>query len=626
MPFDALTLAAVRQEIESKYVGGRVQGLLMPGPLTLSLELYRSGSGRSHLVMSAHPQHARLHLTRTSPTRDPGQHPPLLLLLRKYVRGGTLVEVSQPRYERVIALSIAKRIHADKHQEYHSAYDFRHGESQEDEYEEDPSAPIKVVELIVEVMGNVSNIVLVDDDGTVLDSVKRVPSSINRYRVTLPRHAYVPPPPQEKRDPLRANINALSAILDAIAEDDEKAPAWKGLVAGYLAVSPALAREVAYRALGNVKTPAFEVAGKPEQLAPMVRELQELLLLDEKGAWEPSLALKGAEDASQPVDFAPYRLTNLEASGARLEAVDSISEAADRYFTSLGSLGGHSAIKAQVQAELDEVRKRDERKLSSLKEEWQRAQALEGLRRKGEMLLGYMHLIEPGQRQLSIPEENLTIDLDPGLSPVEQAQAIFREYRKARSANEGLPAHMEAAERQVAYVDEVQTSLDIANTYDEIRAVQADIRALRSPAAPAAQPQAKSKGGKQRRSQEKLPQPLRVRSRYGAHILIGRTASQNDAATFRLADAEDIWLHARGVPGSHVILRTGQGYTEADLREAAAFAAAYSKARSEAQVDVIYTERKHVRKIPDAPPGLVTYRNERVIRVAPQRPEQASKA
>jgi predicted ribosome quality control (RQC) complex YloA/Tae2 family protein len=173
----------------------------------------------------------------------------------------------------------------------------------------------------------------------------------------------------------------------------------------------------------------------------------------------------------------------------------------------------------------------------------------------------------------------------------------------------------------MAYLDELQTSLDLAATHDEIRAVQAELRGVRSPGGAAPEVASKPKGSKGRKPQEKLPQPLRARTRFGASVLIGRTAGQNDVATFRLADPEDLWLHARGVPGSHVILRTGQGFTEADLREAASYAAAYSKARTEAQVDVIYTERKHVRKVPNAPPGFVTFRNERVVRVPPLRPE-----
>src|SRR5439155_12211843 len=118
MPFDALTIASVRGELEQKIVGGRVQGVLVPAPLTIGLEIYRSGVGRSQLLLSAHPQHARVHLLQKSPSRDPQQKPTLLLLLRKYVRGGSIISISQPPYERVLGLSIAKRWGPGKHQEY----------------------------------------------------------------------------------------------------------------------------------------------------------------------------------------------------------------------------------------------------------------------------------------------------------------------------------------------------------------------------------------------------------------------------------------------------------------------------------------------------------------------------
>src|SRR5580765_6093801 len=120
MPFDALTISAVRDELEQTVVGGRVQGVLVPGPLAVCLEIYRSGVGRSRLLLSAHPQHARVHLIGKAPGRDPQQQPTLLLLLRKYVRGGTITGVSQPPHERILALSIAKHLGAGKHQEYHS--------------------------------------------------------------------------------------------------------------------------------------------------------------------------------------------------------------------------------------------------------------------------------------------------------------------------------------------------------------------------------------------------------------------------------------------------------------------------------------------------------------------------
>ncbi len=151
--------------------------------------------------------------------------------------------------------------------------------------------------------------------------------------------------------------------------------------------------------------------------------------------------------------------------------------------------------------------------------------------------------------------------------------------------------------------------------------MQAEARAARTRASTASKP-VEEQGGKKPakkkgKTQDKTPQPLRTRTRSGTQVLVGRTAGQNDTATFRLAAPEDLWFHARGVPGAHVILRAAGDVIQQDIEEAASLAAAYSKLRSDAQVDVLYTERRYVRRIANGPPGSATYKNERVIRVAP---------
>jgi predicted ribosome quality control (RQC) complex YloA/Tae2 family protein len=644
MPFDALTIAAVRQELADRLVGGRVQNIIMPGPLTLSLEVYRAGTGRTHLILSAHPQYARAHLTTISPDRDPEQHPPLLLLLRKYVRGGTLLDVAQPRHERILALSIAKRFHPDKHQEYHFERDF--GSTSHsyvpDEYapEEyppdrpDEGAPVVKVQLVVEVMGRLSNIVLVKEEGIVLDSIKRIPPTLSRYRTILPNRPYVPPPPPDKRDPLRANTNVLSLELLKALDADPEVPVWKGLVDGFAAVSPTLAREVTYQALGDYGVAAARVARDPGQLQKLLDRLQAMFALEQTGGWQPVVAWHTHHGGHpRPVEFAPYPLTHLAAQGAELARHDSISEAIESYYTSVQTLTftDHAALKAHIRAEIEELKGREERRLSALRQEYRRAESLDELRRKGEYILAFMHTLSPGQRLLHVPEEGLTIELDPALTPVENAQALFKEYRKARSALEGLPAKIAEAEMHARFYDELLTSLELANGYDEIMAVRAELDRARAAGPPATAQgttsKGESRGGKGKApAQRKLLQPLKLQTKRGAQMLVGRTSSQSHTATFHLAGPDDLWFHALGVPGAHVILRAsgGIGITDEDIKEAAATAAAYSKARNEPQVDVVYTEKRHVRPVPGAPPGLVTYRNERVIRVAPRRPEEVS--
>lgn len=299
-----------------------------------------------------------------------------------------------------------------------------------------------------------------------------------------------------------------------------------------------------------------------------------------------------------------------------------MSEAISEYFAAQESQGKHGALRSQVRAEIEDLRGREERRLTSLREQLVRAGALEELRRKGEYLMGYSHAVQPGQRELVIPEEGLTIKLDPDLSAVENAQALFKEYRKARSAQEGLPERVAEVEMRVAFFDELLTSLELAASHDEIRAVQVELGTLRrADAGQAATDTGKQKrndkSGKGRKQQEKLPQPLRTQTTGGIQLLVGRTAGQNDTATFRLAAPEDLWFHARNIPGAHVILRATPGLTDGDIVEAARLAAAYSSAYSDSQVDVIYTEKRHVRKVPNSPPGFVTYKNERALRVEP---------
>jgi predicted ribosome quality control (RQC) complex YloA/Tae2 family protein len=563
-------------------------------------------------------------------------------LLRKYLRGGIITNVQQPPHERVLRLSIDKRIPTDKHQEYHFGGDFGKQEAHagrapyagEDEPDEElegetedveAGIPVASVSLVLEVMGRLSNLVLVDDEGVIMDAVKRIPPSLNRYRTLLPHQPYVLPPAQEKRDPFRASPNVLSVAMSETAVDEPSAPAWKGLVGGLLGVSPTLAREAVYRSFGDTAISADDIAGRPRELEQVLSALR-TLMADAAVSETPTTAWKlNSEGSRQPADFAPYRLRHLEAGGAEIVEHVSLSEGVEAFFqaASAEQLGGHSALKGQVRASLQEMLVREARRLRALREELARSRAAEMLKVKGEMILAYMHTLEPGQRILEIADEALKIELDPALTPVENAQAYFREYRKAQSAQQGLPERLTDAQATFDFWDGLLTSLDLAQSYEDIRAVQAEMQAARkSFATPLPQPEsapAKTKPKVRKGSQDKTPQPLRMRTHRGAHLLVGRTAGQNDTATFRLAASDDIWLHARGAPGSHVILRAAGGYTEEDVEEAARIAAGYSKLRNEQYVDVIVTERRNVRRVAGAPPGTATFKNERVLRVTPER-------
>ncbi|MDQ2807549.1 MAG: NFACT family protein [Chloroflexota bacterium] len=689
MFFDALALAAVRAELLASGVPGRVQQVRAVGPLALSLELY-GGHRRRYLLLSAHAEHARAHLLTTPPTRDPTIRSPLLLLLRKYLRGAILQSVEQPQFERVLDFGFTKVLPVQR-----GGPDSEEWEP-DDSDESDESDPLEAddrradippgfalyeTHLIAEIMGRHSNLVLVGWDGLVLDAIKHIPSSINRVRTTLPHQPYLPPPAQRKLDLLTMGERSFLGEMQGLAPN---AAAWQTLVARFRAVSPLLAREAVYRASGNEDTPVAAI--EPPRL---YAALTELLGLVRTNAWAPSVAWAppAADDpdedqtaADEPTNlrqfptgtagsattddppsqhatlntqhstlalaFAPYALRHLEAAGATLQATNSISAAAEAYFAAVETVAGHAQLKSAVRAELAERRKRLDRRRAALQGELDRAAGFERERHKGELILAYMYGIEPGQTHLTIPEEGLTIKLDPDRTPLEQAQAMFREYQRARAAAAGVPARLEAVDLGLRYLDEIATQLDLAEDHDTIHLLRAELAALpddataATPATPAAakgkRPEPKGKGtpsqrdrhAKARQAGKLTPAvgkesrlattPAKVVSRDGINIYYGRSARQNDALTFNVAQPDDLWLHARGVPGSHVVIRSGgKSVPESTVAEAARLAARHSKARADTAVDVIVTEKRHVRRVTGAPPGLVTVSNERVLRVRP---------
>jgi predicted ribosome quality control (RQC) complex YloA/Tae2 family protein len=565
MYFDALTMAAVADELRADILGGRVQKVLLPDDLSIGMEVYAHGE-RRYLLASVHPEHAHLHLTREKLRRGVEKPTPLLLILRKYVRGGRIATIEQPPFERVLHIGV------------------QHPEGD--------------TTLVVEVMGRYSNIVLVSEEGLILECIKRVGPDMSRYRSILPQRLYVPPPPQSKLDP--TDVTEL-CLRDILSDASPESPIWRALVRGIGGVSPLMAREVVHRAMGDAETTISQVI----KFSPLLEAFQEMLMPVWEHRWQPSIVRRN----ERLVAFAPYPLTQY----GDWEEVESISQAVEAYYRQMVGEDAYAAAKRKAREAILRARKRVRRRQKALERARVSQAQVEELRRKGEMILAYAHRIEPGQRELAAPvgpgEALLLIELDPRLSPVENAQRYFERYKKAKSAAEEIPALLQQAELEMRYLDQLETDLDLAANWPEIREVEACL----AEAGYIREERRKQKVGRSR--------PLEVKSQDGLLILVGRNSRQNEEITFRRAGPNDLWLHARGVPGAHVIVKTGgRGVPEATLRQAAQLAAYYSQVRDSACVAVDYTERRYVRPIKGAGPGLVTYTRERTIRVAPRKP------
>jgi predicted ribosome quality control (RQC) complex YloA/Tae2 family protein len=565
MYFDALTMAAMADELRARILGGRVQKVLLPDDLSIGLEVYAHGE-RRYLLGSVHPEYARLHLAGEKLRRGVEKLTPLVLLLRKYVRGGRIVAIEQPPFERVLHIGVQH--------------------------------PKGNTTLVVEVMGRYSNIVLVAEEGLILDSIKRVGPEMSRYRIILPQRLYVLPPPQSKLDP--TDVTELR-LRDILSDASPESTIWKALVEGIGGVSPLMAREVAHRAMGDAEAAISQVA----KISPLLEAFQEMLMPIGEHRWQPSIVRRN----EHLVAFAPYPLTQY----GDWEEVESISQAVEAYYRQMIGEDAYAAAKQGTREAILRARERVRRRQEALKRSRVSQAQVEELRRQGEMILAYAHHIEPGQRELAAPigadEPPLLIELDPRLSPVENAQRYFKRYKKAKSAAGEIPALLQRAEMEMRYLDQLETDLNLAANRPEIREVEAclaDAGYIKE---------------QRRRPKAARSQPLAVHSKDGLLILVGRNSRQNEEVTFRQATPHDLWLHVRGAPGAHVIVKTGgQEVSEATLQQAAQLAAYYSQARGSARVAVDYTERRYVRRIKGAGPGLVTYTGEKTIRVVPRKP------
>jgi predicted ribosome quality control (RQC) complex YloA/Tae2 family protein len=568
MYFDALTMACVVGDLRRTLLNGRVQKVLLPDKLSVSLEIYAQRQ-RHYLLASAHAELGRLLLTSEKPRRGVEKETGLLLLLRKYARGAIVSAIEQPPFERVVRLEL-------DHHEW------------------------GCTELVVEVMGRHSNIMLVDAAGRVLDAVKRVGPHLSSRRPILPGQAYTPPPPQAKLPPSDLTEHRLRQIL---ADQEPGTQVWRALVAGLKGMSPLLAREITFRALGHPRATIAQV----ERLSPLLDAIGELLAPLSDGPCQPTLVYEG----DQPVVYAPYPLTHR----GEPVPVPSISQAIEAYTAAVATADPYAGAKRPLREGLAAARARLERSQEALERSWHQSAEADRWRRSGEWILSYAHTIEPGQAELvadTLDGEVLIIPLDPNLPAVANAQVYFDRYRKAQRAAEGVPARMEEVRLALRDLEQLATDLELAASRPEIDEVRAALMEAGY---------MKPKRGK--RIKPGRSQPLSLTSPDGLPILVGRNSRQNDKVTFRQARGGDWWFHARGVPGSHVIVRSGGDSLPPDtIQRAAELAAYFSKSRNEADVLVDYTQRRYVRRIRGAAPGLVTYTREQGIRVRPRGPDE----
>jgi len=625
LTIDALALAAVCQEADTLLQGCRIQKIIPTGALSIVLEAYNPEYRRRvQFILSADAQNARFHLLSKKASQMPGDANPFMLVLRRYLRYGIVTAIEQMPFERIIILTIAKKFPASKRPSFAQKGGARLAveeeiEEEDTEQEEEFIAPDEETEiyeskLVCEIMGRHSNIMLLSEDNLIIDAIKRVASGRNRYRVILPHQPYIAPPPQEKRLLHHQAPPEFVQLLESIQAQNPNTPLWQALVSSFSGVSPQLAREIAYRTAPENSERKLADTLNFEAVYSELKNLMRPLYQSDAPKLKASLV---RDKQAQIVAFAPYELQQFIPDGLAPEQVESLSLAAEEYYAQLESVSGQSQRKQQIADIVGEHQAKLKRRATSLEESLKRAESAELLRRKGEAI--YSNLYEISEGATILVADGLKITLDPRLSPSDNAQAYFREYDKARKALAGVPELLEETQLELDYLEEMLTQLELAETFEEVMYLKAEFDEAGYGSKPKDDEKSKKAAAKPRKKRKVLQTPVFTSSE-GFTIFVGKSAQHNEYVTFQLGDRQDIWLHARGMPGSHVIIKAGsRDVPEHTLLEAAALAAYYSKGQNSTKVEVTYVPQKFVRKVKGAHPGLVTYTNDRSLNVKPMK-------
>lgn len=557
MAFDGLFTKAMVEELSEALTGGRVNKIHQPYK-NETIMVIRARGKNNKLLLSAHPSYARVQLTEGAGENPP--EPPLFcVMMRKHLDGAILENIRQYGLDRTICFHFKGK---------------------------NEIGDISYKDLYVEIMGRHSNMILVDKaKGTIIDSIKHIPSSMNTYRTILPGAEYVAPPAQHKLNPLEADAETVTRSIDFNAGKISKQ-----IVAAFEGVSPLLSSDIVKRAgLANRET-----------VAPAFLDVMEPLT---EGRYEPVLIDSG--------DKTTFYMVDLPSVPGDRTTFHTLSLLLDRFYFGKAERDRVRQQANDVERLIGNELQKNRSKIEKLKQTLAEAENAGQYQRLGELLTANLYAVKKGMTEVEVVDyydENgamAVIALDPQKSPADNAQKYFSRYQKAKHAIIVVQEQIEKTKEEVRYFEALLQQLESASPRDieEIREELAEEGYLKA-----------------RHIKKKKKPLLPVIEEYvssdGTPIYAGKNNRQNDYLTNKLARRDDIWLHTKDIPGSHVVIRSDDP-AEQTILEAAMIAAYYSKAKDSSSVPVDYTKVRHVKKPSGAKPGFVIYDNQHTVFVTP---------
>ena len=568
MSMDGLSLYSAMNELNKRLAGGKIDKIQQTDKEELLL-MVRSLGQTHRLLINASAADNRVQLTELK-KQAPSEAPMFCMLLRKRIAGGKIVRFEQERLDRVLKISI---------ETYNDLGD------------------LSVFALYCELMGKHSNIILVNEKGVIVDAIKHVGLGMSSVRFVMPGLEYSAPPAQDKQDPSKASVDDFSMAMCMVGMSIAKA-----LSNAFFGLSPAVAAQLVARYTDKTECTQLSEAEREELAERLTAFYADMAHGKEKAS--AVLNALGETEAVYPFAIA----------GGGIKLYDSIGEALDSLYINNDRREWAKRHGASARKVLQNNIERCEKKLALYADALNSEEQMEKCRLYGELLTANLHSLKSGTDTAAVdnyyadPVERIAIPLDRQLPPGENAQRYYKKYQKLKAAREMAIVQREQTLSELNYLEGQLDNLTKCTAENELSELIEELKE---------QGYIKRDKGGKKKMKLAASKPMHFVSSTGADIYVGKNNRQNDELTLRFASPNDIWMHTKNIPGSHVIVKGASEQDTATMTEAALLAAYYSRARGSENVAVDYTPRKYVKKPAGAKPGMVIYTTNKTAYVTP---------
>lgn len=577
MALDGFSISNIIYELKNTIIGGRVDKIYQPEKDEIVLQIRNKGNAYK-LLLTANASSPRLHFSNIQ-KENPINAPLFCMVLRKHLASGKIVDITQPNFERIVNIQV---------ESINELGDY------------------SIKTLIFEIMGKHSNIILIDDKNTILESIKHISFDKSSIREVLPSKTYVLPPSQDKKNPLKTNFDEFLYIIKNSIPTKIQQLIYKS----YNGISPILSSEICHNADIDPSKNIEELSNN--QINDLYNSLNNIVMLNTQKQFNPQIIYNENESI---LDFTVFDFNMFKHLNKKY--FSSISELLEFFYKSKDltyRLNQKSQdLKRLISQNIERCVKKKDIQQKTLKDIENR----DTLKLYGELITSNIYAIKKGMTKVKLNNfysenfEEIEIRLDPNLTPAENAQKYFKKYNKEKRTFIALQDQIKQNNEELLYLESVLSSVSsCTDEYDikEIRAELSEQGFLKR--------QKNSKNNKQKSS--KRAKPLHYISSDGFHIYVGKNNTQNDELTLRFAKPLDMWFHTKDIAGSHVIVVSeGKEIPNSTLNEAANLAAYYSKATNSSLVPVDYTPKKFIKKPNGAKPGMVIYETNKTAYITP---------